>query len=90
MILRGSYKRGSTVEATAQMAADTEAIGLSRVHMYESKCILSILLILLECTQSADNLFHSFTMPDHSSYDHIKLPKAIYSDSVISVFSYTA
>ena len=59
--------------ATAQMATDEEAVGLSRVHMNESKCILRDncllctrlfilflnILILLECTQSADNLFHS-------------------------------
>ena len=56
------------IQARAQMAADKEAVGLSRVHMYESKCILtrylSILFLnivtLLECTQSADNLFLSF------------------------------
>ena len=29
-------------DATAQMAADKEAAGLSRVHMYESKCILPL------------------------------------------------
>ena len=28
------------IQATAQMAADKEALGLSRVHMYESNCIL--------------------------------------------------
>ena len=28
------------IQPTAQMAADKEAVGLSRVHMYESKCIL--------------------------------------------------
>ena len=28
------------IKATAQMAADKEAVGLSRDHMYESKCIL--------------------------------------------------
>ena len=27
-------------QARAQMAADKEAVGLSRFHMYESKCIL--------------------------------------------------
>ena len=53
------------------MAADKKAVGLSRVHIYESKCILPLrdnclfillltILALLECTQSADNLFHSF------------------------------
>ena len=56
------------IQAIAQIAADKEAAGLSRVHMFEYKCILpptrqlSILflhlLILLECTQSAGNLFH--------------------------------
>ena len=47
------------VQAIAQMAADKEAVGLSRVNMYKSKCILIIvysvfktLLTLLECTQS--------------------------------------
>ena len=30
------------IEATAQMAADKEAIDFSRVHMYESKCILPL------------------------------------------------
>ena len=28
------------IQARAQTAADKEAAGLSRVHMYESKCIL--------------------------------------------------
>ena len=27
------------IQARAQMAADKEAVGLSRVHTYESKCI---------------------------------------------------
>ena len=27
-------------QARAQAAADNDAVGLSRVHMYESKCIL--------------------------------------------------
>ena len=53
------------------MAADKEVVGLSSVHMYESKCILPLyeiivyylnILKLLECTQSAGNLFHSFTV----------------------------
>ena len=30
------------IQATAQMAEDKEAIGLSRVHMYKSKCILPL------------------------------------------------
>ena len=30
------------IQATAQMAADKEAVGLSRVHMYESKCMLPL------------------------------------------------
>ena len=30
------------IQATAQMAADKEAVGLSRVDMYESKCILPL------------------------------------------------
>ena len=30
------------IQATAQMAADKEAVGLSRVHMYESRCILPL------------------------------------------------
>ena len=30
------------IQATAQMAADKEAVSLSRVHMYESKCILPL------------------------------------------------
>ena len=30
------------IQATAQMAADNEAVGLSRVHMGESKCILPL------------------------------------------------
>ena len=52
------------------MAADMEYVGLSRVHVYEYKCILPLrdnclfwhytLLTLLDCTQSSDNLFHSF------------------------------
>ena len=28
------------IQTTAQMAADKEAVGLSRVHTYESKCLL--------------------------------------------------
>ena len=31
------------IRATAPMAADKEAIGLSRFHMYKSKCILPLL-----------------------------------------------
>ena len=30
------------IQATVQMAADKEAVGLSRVHMYESKCMLPL------------------------------------------------
>ena len=30
------------IQATAQMAADKEAVGLSRVYMYQYKCILHI------------------------------------------------
>ena len=30
------------IQARAQMAADNEAVGLLRVHMYESKCILPL------------------------------------------------
>ena len=30
------------IQATAQMAADKEAVGLSSVHIYESKCILPL------------------------------------------------
>ena len=46
-------------QATAQMAADKEGVSLSssRVHMYESKCILpvrDVILVLLECIQSAE------------------------------------
>ena len=57
-----------TIQARAQMAADKETVGLSKVHMYESKCILPLrdnclFITLLECTQSAGNLFHSFTGP---------------------------
>ena len=35
-------KNRIAIQVTAQMAADKEAIGLSRVHMYESKCILPL------------------------------------------------
>ena len=34
------------IQATAQMAADKEAFGLSRVDMYESKCILPLKIIV--------------------------------------------
>ena len=30
------------IQPTAQMAVDMENVGLSRVHMYESKCILPL------------------------------------------------
>ena len=30
------------MQAAAHMAADTEAVGLSRVHVYESRCILRL------------------------------------------------
>ena len=30
------------IQARAETAADKEAVGLSRVHMYESKCILPL------------------------------------------------
>ena len=30
------------IQARAHMVADKEAVGLSRVHMYESKCILPL------------------------------------------------
>ena len=53
-----TYVFNNAIQTTAQMAVDTEAVGLSRVHMYESiKCILPLsilflnILILLECTQ---------------------------------------
>ena len=39
-----------SIQATAQMAADKEAIGLSRVHMYESKCILPLRANCLLCS----------------------------------------
>ena len=48
-------------------AADKKAVGLSRALVYESKCIGPTvltryvnILILIEYTQSADNLVHSF------------------------------
>ena len=49
------------------MAADKEAVGLSRVHIYEYKCILSFIrdnwlfCINTTCTQSADNMQHVMT-----------------------------
>ena len=55
-------------QATAQMAVDKESVCLSRVHAYESKCIMPDILaysvhkLLLACTQSADNVFHYFTV----------------------------
>ena len=30
------------IQATGQMVGDNEAVGLSRVHMYDSKCILPL------------------------------------------------
>ena len=59
------------------MAAVKEAVGLSRVHVYESQCILPLrdncimflnILTLLEYTQSANNLFHSFTVHWNKEY----------------------
>ena len=38
------------IQARAQMAADKEAVGLSRVHMYESKCILPLRENCLFCS----------------------------------------
>ena len=40
MVLTRSNK--IVIQARAQMAADKEAVGLSRAHMYESKCVLSL------------------------------------------------
>ena len=39
------------IQATAQMAADKEAVGLSRVHIYEyrPKCILPLRDTCLSC-----------------------------------------
>ena len=30
------------IQATAQMVVDKEAVGLSRVHVYESRCIMPL------------------------------------------------
>ena len=37
------------IQARAEMAADKYVVGLSRVHMYESKCILSLPAHCLFC-----------------------------------------
>ena len=37
------------IQARAQMAADKEAVGLSIVHMYESKCVLPLRDYCLWC-----------------------------------------
>ena len=63
------------MQVTARRAADKEAVGLLRVHMYKSKCIRPSnslfcsqnMLILLECTQSADNLFDSLGVLDSTT-----------------------
>ena len=59
------------IQGTLQMAADKEAISLSRVYSYYSTGNLSLTsymsilflnilgLTLLACTQSVDNVFHS-------------------------------
>ena len=38
------------IQARAQMSADKDAVGLSRVHMYESKCILPLRNNCLFCS----------------------------------------
>ena len=40
--LAGILLNKIAIQATAQMAADKEVVGLSRVRMYESKCILPL------------------------------------------------
>ena len=55
------------------MAVDTESVDLSIVNMHEYKCTMSLLyrgisVILLECTQPADNLFHSCLVPWEKEY----------------------
>ena len=57
------------IQAILEMEEDKDASGLSRVHMYISLSVnrpyeilvysILFLNILLECTQSADSLFHS-------------------------------
>ena len=43
------------IQARAQMAADKEAVGLSRVHMYESKCILPYEIIVYSVLKHINN-----------------------------------
>ena len=52
------------IQATAQMAADKEAISLSRVHMYESNCMLPLQdnRLLTHTISRQLILFHSFTV----------------------------
>ena len=44
----GLYLMKASYIPTVQMAADQEAVGLSRDHMYESKCILIIVYSVFE------------------------------------------
>ena len=43
------------IQARAQMAAVKEAVGLSRVHIYESKCILPLRDNCLFCSDWMDD-----------------------------------
>ena len=60
------------IQARAQMATDKEAVGLSKVHMYESKCIMPLqdncTLTLIGCTHPVVNLAHSFTVLSDKEY----------------------
>ena len=63
------------IQGTVQMVADKEAVGLSGVHMYESCADEIIIYSVLKHinttrmqTQSADNLFHSFTILWENEY----------------------
>ena len=38
------------IQARVKMAEDKEAVGLSRVHMYESRCILPLRYNCLFCS----------------------------------------
>ena len=50
------------IQTRAQIAADKQAVGLSRVHMYESKCILPLRDTCLFCSYKHINTARMHTI----------------------------
>ena len=81
------------IHATAQMATEKEAGGISRVHMYESKCILPLQDNCLKCfvlkhtntTFFASDLLCPFTC--EKSCALVNLPVLMLKNMLGSIFS---